>query len=277
MDAPADYLLFAAVMILGASAAGFLAGLFGIGGGFIIVPLLYALFIALGTDPQAALHTGVGTSLAIIIITGFVSARAHFTRGSLDAAILRQWGPPTAAGAALGALAAGQISGQALALIFAAGSILVAVCLLLQSSPAGAPRYPTAPARLPLASGIGALSAMMGVGGGAFATFALTLFQHRIHRAIGTAAGFGPLVALPGAALFLLTGWNSAATPPFSLGYVNLAAFAIFVPFTALCAPLGARTAHALPQDTLRRLFALLCLLVACRFVYDALAGQLAL
>lgn len=254
--------------------AGFVGGLFGIGGGVVIVPALYAVFSAQGVDQDVRMHAAVGASLATIVATSARSLAAHAKAGAVDFALLRAWSPWIVAGAAAGALIAGAADTQALMAVFGTGLLLVAVQMGL-----GDPTWrlarevPRGALRALIASSIGAMSAMMGIGGGAFGVTVLTLCGRPIHQAVATASGFGAAIALPAALGFVVTGWGRDGLPPFSLGFVNLPAFAALGALTALTAPIGARLAHRLPQRALKRAFAVLLALVAANMLRQAMSA----
>jgi len=239
-------------------AAGTLAGLLGVGGGIVIVPVLYYVFGALGLDEEVRTHLAVGTSLATIIPTSIASARGHHGRGALDAAILRAWGPPMVIGAAIGAAIAGLLDGEALTAIFATLGLVTALNMAFgRESWRLGHTLPEGPGGWAIAGGNGAISAMMGIGGGVFGVTAMTLFGVPILRAIGTASAFGLLIAVPGVIGFVITGWDADGLPPFSLGYVSLIGFALIIPTMMASTRLGVALAHRLDRLVLRRLFAL--------------------
>lgn len=251
--------------------AGFVGGLFGIGGGVVIVPALYYVFTALGVDEAVRMHVAVGTALSTIISTSWRSLAAHTKAGAVDYAVLKSWGPWITVGALIGAALAGLANTQVLLIVFGGGLFLIALQMafgnphwrIAQDLPTGAPRAA-------IAGAIGALSAMMGIGGGAFGVTLMTLCGRAIHQAVATASGFGAAIALPAALGYVLTGWGATGLPPWSLGYVNLPGFVLLALLTALTAPIGARLAHRLPQQTLKRAFAVLLGLVALNMLRQA-------
>lgn len=252
--------------------AGFVGGLFGIGGGAVVVPALYFVFTALGVDEAVRMHVAVGTSLSTIVSTSWRSLATHTKAGAVDYAVLRQWWPWITFGALLGAGVAGLIETEALLVVFGAGLLLVALQMGLSS-----PNWrlfsdlPRGPARAGIAGAIGALSAMMGIGGGAFGVTVMTLCGRPIHQAVATASGFGAAIALPAALGYVVMGWGREGLPPWSLGFVSLPGFVVLAALTALTAPIGARLAHRLPQAALKRAFAVLLALVALNMLREAL------
>jgi len=260
--------------LLGAGlVAGLLAGLLGVGGGIVVVPVLYHGFAQLGVDASVRMHVAVGTSLATVVATAFRSVRSHHARGAVDTTLLRAWGPAVVVGVLVGTAATSVVGGAALAGVFGAVALAVAAWMafgderwrLAAAPPVGLPRFAVGGA-------IGLLSVMMGLGGGTLGVPTLTLLGVPIHRAVGTAAGLGVLIAVPGALGLALAGLGADARPPFCLGYVNAVGFALIVPATWLAAPWGARWAHAVSRTTLRRLFALFLALTAARMLLDLVA-----
>lgn len=255
-------------------AAGVLAGLLGVGGGIILVPVLYYLFTFLGIDAEVRMHLAIGTSLATIIPTSLRSAHAHHERGAIDAALLRLWGPAMFCGALAGAWLATLADFRMLLALFAVVALLVALHMAFgHPSWRLAPAPPAAPAALGVPVLIGAVSAMMGIGGGTLSVPTLTLLGVPIHRAVGTAAAFGILISVPAVLGFVLGGRGSAALPPYSIGYVSLLGVAVVTPMTLVAAPLGARLAHALSQQRLRRAFAFFLGVTALRMLWDVLGA----
>jgi uncharacterized membrane protein YfcA len=264
-----QWLVLVATMLVTGAFAGVLAGLFGIGGGVVIVPVLEAALGFLGVDPAIRMHVAVATSLATIVPTSISSARAHHLRKSVDVDLVRQWAIFVLLGALLGAWIASQVHSRVLAMVFATLALLVAIKMLFfpqsrnltQSVPGGAlvKLIPTA---------IGSFSSMMGIGGGTFSVMTLTLFNEPIHRAVGTAALFGLVISVPATIGFIVTGWGDPRIPLGSLGYVSLIGFACIAPATVLAAPLGARIAHGFSQRRLSMLFGAFLIVASLRLFY---------
>ncbi len=268
-----EYLSLAGAMLAAGCAGGVLAGLLGVGGGIVIVPVLDATLQWLGIDASVRMHVAVGTSLATIIPTSIASARAHYRRQSVDLALVRSWGGWILTGALLGTFVAGQVESRVLAAIFAGVALLVAIKMVLPlDHVAPAQRVPRGLAAAPIPGLIGLVSAMMGIGGGTLSVPIQTLCGQPIHRAVGTSALFGLVIALPGTLGFMLTGAGNPLLPPASVGYVNLIGLALIAPATVLCAPLGARIAHGLDRRRLSVLFGIFLLLVAVRMFTQAIA-----
>ncbi len=256
-------------MLAAGCVAGVLAGLFGIGGGIVIVPVLEAVLSILEVDAAIRMHVAVATSLATIIPTSIASARAHHKRGAVDVAIVKRWSIYVFTGALLGAWIASQLHSRVLAIIFATLAFLVALKMIFlpeaRNLTEDVPRKLWVPV---IPSFIGCVSSMMGIGGGTFSVMTLTLFNVPIHRAVGTAALFGLVISLPGTIAFVATGYNDIRVPPGSLGYVNLIGVALIAPATVLCAPLGAKLAHGISAKRLSVLFGLFLLLAAGRLAF---------
>lgn len=266
-------LILGAAMLATGCVAGVLAGLFGIGGGIIIVPVLELTLGFVGVDAAIRMHIAVATSLATIIPTSLASARAHAKRQAVDFSIVKRWALFVLAGALLGAWIAAQVHSRVLAMLFATVAVLVAVKMLFfPESRNLTDSVPRGPLVAVIPATIGCLSSMMGIGGGTFSVMTLTMFNLPIHRAIGTAALLGLVISLPGTAGFIIAGWFDTRVPPASLGYVNLIGFALLVPATVLTAPLGAKIAHACSQRKLSMLFGAFLLVAALRLFYTAWA-----
>lgn len=266
------WLILGAAMLATGLVGGVLAGLFGIGGGIVIVPVLELTLGYIGVDAAIRMHVAVATSLATIIPTSLSSARAHHSRQAVNMQIVRRWSPFVLAGALAGAWFASMLHSRVLAAIFATLACLMALKMLLMPSSRnltndlpGGPLMPLIP------TAIGCLSSMMGIGGGTFSVMTLTLFNQPIHRAVGTAALLGLAISLPGTIGFIVSGWNDARVPPGSLGYVSLIGFALIAPATSLAAPLGARLAHSFSEKKLSILFGAFLLLAAARLFFRAI------
>ncbi|SFF22677.1 hypothetical protein SAMN04488120_10141 [Fontimonas thermophila] len=258
-----------AIFVLTGIGAGLLAGLFGVGGGLIMVPAL-ALVLPLQGVPEAVyMQVAIGTSLAVIAATSLSSTLAHHRRGGVHWAALLRFAPGLALGALAGAIVADTLSGTALKRIVGTGTILVAAQMALKrEAPTASGTLRAGTLELFAAGGaIGVLSALVGIGGGSLTVPYLSARGLPVHQAVGTAAAGGVPIAWAGAAGFVIVGWDAAGVPAPHLGYVSLSAFAALAATSVLCAPLGARLAHALPAVVLRRAFALLLLVVGLRML----------
>jgi len=266
--------LFIAGLLATGIVAGIIAGLLGVGGGIVIVPVLFHVFTAIGLDEAVRMHLAVGTSLATIIATSIRSVRAHHKKGAVDWALLKRWALPMLLGVAAGTSLAAYVNGEVLTAIFATVALLVAFNMAFGRDDwrLGSELPGTAGQGL-IAAIIGGLSYMMGIGGGTFGVTVMTLYGKPIHQAVATSAGLGLLISVPGAIGFVLGGWGIETLPPLSLGYVNLIGFALIVPATVLAAPWGANLAHAISRVTLARAFAFFLLITSLRMFYDLWAG----
>ena len=267
-----DFIPLALAMLATGAAGGLLAGLLGVGGGIVIVPVLDVALATMQVDPAIRMHIAVATSLATIIPTSLSSTRAHHRRRGVDFVLARNWGPYILLGAVAGSWIASNVDSAVLSLVFGVVALLVAAKMLL---PMGdlvlaetTPRGPlgTLP---PLA--IGGISTMMGIGGGTLSVPAMTMINHPIHRAVGTAALFGLFISVPGTLAYIVTGWGDPRLPPGSLGYVNLIGLLFIVPTTVLMAPWGAKLAHLMNKRQLSLAFGIFLLIVSCRMLYRSL------
>ncbi|MFZ6045773.1 sulfite exporter TauE/SafE family protein [Pseudomonas sp. CR3202] len=258
-----EFLLY---LVLGAC-AGVLAGLFGVGGGMIIVPVLVFSFTAQGFDPGILTHLAVGTSLATIIFTSVNSVREHHRRGAVRWPIFSWMAVGILIGAGLGSLTAAAIQGPMLQKIIGVFAILVAVQMGLDLKPKASRDVPGKPG-LTLAGGaIGWASAIFGIGGGSLTVPFLTWRSVPIQQAVATSAACGLPIAAASALSFMVLGWNDQHLPPHSLGFVYLPALVGIAATSMFFARFGARLAHRLSPRLLKRLFALLLLSVGLNFL----------
>ncbi len=264
------YLPLIAVLGVTGMFAGLIAGLFGIGGGVVMVPALYFSFTALGYETHA-MQAAVGTSLAVIVATGLRSVSAHHKRGAVDVQILKTWSPWIVAGAIAGSVIADLAPSDALTALFGIVALVLSAQFffgrpdwrLAETMPGGA-------ARARLGALIGVLSALMGIGGGVFGVTLMTLCGKPIHVAVATSAGLGVAIGAAGAVGFIAGGLGEVERPPFSLGYVNLVGFAVLAASAYFLAPVGARLAHSLNAARLRQAFAVGLVLVALNMLREA-------
>lgn len=266
-------LALAAALLATGLVAGALAGLLGVGGGIVIVPVLFHLFTLLDVDPSVRMHVAVGTSLATIIPTSITSALAHRRRGNLDPALLRRLLPWVLAGVVVGNVASGWLDGRVLTAVFALIACAVAVNMALaREGFAVGNGLPGVPGTALIGAGIGGLSTLMGIGGGTLSVPVLAALRTPIHTAVGTGAMLGTVISIPGAIGFAFSGLGVPLRPPGCVGYVNLLGFALIVPATLLTAGWGARLASRTNAKRLRRLFALFLALTAARMAWSLLA-----
>ncbi|WP_153770772.1 sulfite exporter TauE/SafE family protein [Labrenzia sp. CE80] len=264
--------LLAGALLATGVVAGIIAGLLGVGGGIVIVPVLYYMFSGLGIDQDVLMHLAVGTSLATILATGTSSARAHWKRGSVDIDLLKSWWWAIALGVIGGATLAGNLSGGALTLIFGVVALVVSANMLLRKEGSAiAEKLPGSPFKELMGLLIGGISVMMGIGGGTLGVPTLTLFSYPIRKAVGTAAAIGLIIAVPGTLMSIYFGWEAEGRPPFSLGYVNLIGFFLIIPASTYAAPLGAKIAHTIDPSKLKLIFALFLGFTGLRMIYDVM------
>ncbi|CAN5395659.1 sulfite exporter TauE/SafE family protein [soil metagenome] len=251
---------------------GLIAGLFGVGGGTVIVPALFYVFEALGLGGESNLHVAIGTSLLTIVATSWRSLHAHRSHGAVDEQVLKAWTPWVGLGALVGAFVAGLTPMAGLGLVYGICLVLVAAQMgLLPERFTLARDLPTGWTRRGVGTGIGGLSAMMGVGGGSFGGMLLTLCGRPIHQAVATASGFGIAIGAAATLGFAVFGWDAPGRPPLSVGYVNVPAAVVMALLTTLVAPYGARLAHRLDKTVLRRAFAVYLLITAALVLIKAL------
>jgi uncharacterized membrane protein YfcA len=272
-DAPTvmyEYLMFAAGLAAAGAVSGVLAGLFGIGGGAILVPVFFSVFGLLGIDDSVRMHMALGTSLAIIVPTSIRSYLAHKKRGAVDTALLKKWVIAVPLGTLLASVVVAYSSSNVLRVTFAVIALVLAFRMIFnRESWKLGDDLPTNPALFCVGTGIGVLSGLMGVGGGVVNNTFMTLYGRSIHQAVATSSGLGVLISLPGLIGYLWAGWGNGALPPFSTGYINWLAVALIIPITLLVAPLGARLAHSLSKKHLERAFGVFLLCVSLQFFYS--------
>jgi uncharacterized membrane protein YfcA len=266
--------LAVSVMLAGA-VTGILAGLFGIGGGAIIVPVLFEVFRLLGVPEAVRMQLCIGTSLAIIVPTAVRSYRTHKARGLVLPLVIRRWALPATAGVAVGSALAAVAPPD----MFKAAFVLIA-CLIAAKLLVGgdgwvlADELPGAAAMTGYGFAIGLGSALMGIAGGSLVTMILTLYRRPIHNAVATAAGLGVPITLAGTIGYVLAGLpHRALLPPLSLGFVSVIGVVLVAPLSSWAAPFGARLAHRLSKRRLEIGFGLFLLLVAARFLLSLIGG----
>jgi uncharacterized membrane protein YfcA len=260
-------------LIATGAVAGVVAGLLGVGGGIVVVPVLFHVLSGLGYESTVAISVAVGTSLASLVPTAYMSARAHRAKGSVDADLLRSWGPWILIGVAIGLAVASVAGGLALKLVFGVAALIVAVHMAV--SPEGfhlRETLPAAPAKQAIATAIGGVSVMMGIGGGTLSVPTLSLFNYPIKRAVGTAAAIGLIIGIPGAIGMAVAGIGAPGRPEYCLGWISLPGLLAITPLQVSLAPYGAKLAHAVPAALLRKLFALFLAITAVRMLYSVLA-----
>lgn len=270
---PAEqFLSLAAALVLAGGLTGILAGLFGVGGGAIIVPILYQTFLILGVPDEVRMPLTIGTSLAIIIPTSIRSYLAHRARGAVDTRIMRLWALPIFFGVAGGSALAVFAPAWLFKIVFAVIAGGNGIALLIGRKDW---RIADEPGSWPMrAIGflIGILSSLMGISGGMLSNITLMMFGRTIHQAVATSAGLGVIISIPGAIGYMLAGLPKMnVLPPLSLGFVSLIGFALLAPLGMLLSPIGARLAHAISRRRLEIAFGCYLLLMATRFAVNLL------
>jgi uncharacterized membrane protein YfcA len=260
----------ALALVASGAVAGLLAGVFGIGGGAVLVPVLYQFLTWLGVDESVRMHISVATSLGIIVPTSIRSFMAHKKRGAADLELLKSWLIPVPVGVVIASLVAAYVSGDGLKGIFAGIAVIVGLRMLFnRESWKIGNDIPGNPVRAICGVLIGFFSALMGIGGGVMNNTFMTLYGRPIHQAVATSSGTGVLISIPGVIGMMWAGWGEPNLPAFSLGYVNLLGVALIIPITTLAAPFGVKIAHALPRRYLEIFFGLFLLSVAARFAWS--------
>ncbi len=254
-------------LVAGGLVSGFLAGLLGIGGGGIIVPILYELYRLMGVSDSVRMQVCVATSLAIIIPTSLRSARSHWKRGAVDMSVIHVLGPWIVAGALAGVFIASHAPSGLLKGVFIASSLFMAARMAFGSNaPLGSGKLPGLPWDALAGAFIGLISTLIGIGGGAYITAYMRLFGWPIHTGVGTGSGFGPIIAIPAVIGYIAEGWGLNIGIPLTLGYVSFLGALIVAPVTVLAAPFGVRVAHLLSRRQLEYAFIAFLLTVAARF-----------
>lgn len=272
LDLIGEYALLLIALAGAGAVAGIIGGLFGVGGGTVLVPVLFYAFSVMGVGGESNLHVAIGTSLLTIVATSWRSLATHRAHGAVDEVVLKTWTPWVAFGGLVGAAIAGLASMEGLGLVYGVCLILVAAQMgLLPERFVLRRDLPQRWGRRAVATAIGLLSAMMGIGGGSLGGMTLTLCGRPIHQAVSTAAGFGLAIGAASAVGFVFFGWGAVGRPPLSLGYVNVPAAVVMGLLTALTAPIGARLAHRLNKTVLRKAFAVYLLAAALSVVVKAL------
>jgi len=270
-----DVAWLAIALLVAGAITGFLAGLFGVGGGAVLVPALYELFRFAGVPDDVRMPLCVGTSLAIIIPTSIRSYYAHRATRAVDTTVLRNWAVPVVIGVVVGSFIARYAPAELFKIVFVAIAGISAVRLLFgRDSWRFADDMPKGFFLRAYGGMIGVLSTLMGIGGGQLSNLFMTFYGRPIHQAIATSSGLGVLISIPGAIGYIYAGWPAAAANPdvlalqlpFALGYVSLIATIIVAPTSVLTAPLGVKLAHALPKRALEISFGIFLLLVCSRF-----------
>jgi len=277
----ASELLELALMLVAVGAlSGFLAGVFGIGGGAILVPVFYECFRLAGVPLEARMPLCIGTSLAIIIPTSIRSYRAHRARGAVDMEILHAWWLPVLAGVIAGSVTARYAPERLFKIVFVMVAYSAAARLLLaRETWKFGDDFPRGVLMKTYGFLVGLLSTLMGIGGGLFSNLLMTFYGRPIHQAVATSSALAVLISIPGALGYVYAGWPAAARFPdvaalqfpFALGYVSLIGAVLVMPTSLLTAGFGVRAAHAMSKRTLETAFGCYLLIVGSRFVFSLL------
>jgi uncharacterized membrane protein YfcA len=267
--------LLAATLLAAGVVSGLLAGLFGVGGGAVMVPVLFQLFTVIAVPDQVRMQLAVGTSLAVIVPTSVRSFGTHLRAGRVDRDLLRAWAIPTVIGVLLGTWVASFAAPAVFKLVFVGVAWATAIKLGFgKASWKLADDVPGEPWRALLGLGTGLLSALMGIGGGSLVNLIMSFCNRPIHQSVATASGLGVLISIPGAIGYMWAGQAQAAmTPPLTIGFVSLIGAALIMPTSVFTAPIGARLAHRMPKRTLEIAFAAFLALMGLRFLISVLGG----
>lgn len=259
------------ILILAAmgSIAGLFAGLLGIGGGIIIVPVLAVVFEYQGVNIDVLMHVSIGTSLATIVITSLSSIRSHHKHKAINWDVVRTIAGGVFVGGLIGALVAKMITGDLLQTLFAIFMMLISIQMFFGNTAKPHRRLPKPPGMIATGTTIGIISSVMGVGGGSMSVPFLTWCNMSIRNAVATSSAIGFPIAVSGTIGFIITGWSVIDRPPISVGYVNIPAFLSIVIASTIFAPLGVKIAHRLSPSRLKRLFALFILILALRMLFS--------
>lgn len=252
--------------------AGLLAGLFGVGGGIVIVPVLYFLLQGFDVSAESAMMIATATSLATIVPTSVSSIRSHYAKGNVDVELVKYWAFFILIMAIVGSILAQYVRGNGLTVMFAIIAILVSLNMLFRAN--SAELFKQLPGKFGqgiMASIVGGLSVMIGIGGGTIGVPMLSAFNVRAHVAVGTAAVFGLLIALPGVITLLVLGETPIDAPIGTLGLVNLPAFLLIIPLTIAFAPIGVKLGSKLNPKQLKRAFAIVLMLTGIRMLTQAM------
>jgi uncharacterized membrane protein YfcA len=276
----AELLELALLLVAVGALSGFLAGLFGVGGGAILVPVFYECFRLAGVPLEVRMPLCIGTSLAIIIPTSVRSYQAHYARGAVDMEILKRWWLPVLTGVIAGSVTARYAPERLFRIVFVMLAWLAAARLLLgRESWKFGGDFPQGPLMKAYGFLVGILSTLMGIGGGLFSNLLMTLYGRPIHQAVATSSALAVLISIPGALGYIYAGWPAAVRYPdvaalqlpFALGYISLIGAVLVMPTGLLTAPLGVKVAHAMSRRTLEMAYGSYLFIVGSRFVISLL------
>jgi uncharacterized membrane protein YfcA len=262
----------AAALVAAGLVTGFLAGLLGIGGGGVLVPVLFETFGFIGVPEEIRMQMVLGTSFAIIVPTTWRSFTSHRARGASDLSVVKRLGPFIVAGVLAGVLLVSVVSGTILKILWIVCATTLATKMALgREEWRLGETLPSTRAIDAAAFAIGVVSTLMSIGGGMFVVTLLTLYGMPLLNAVATSSGVGPLIAIPGMLGYIWAGWDNPLLPPLSLGYVSVIGAALVIPASVLAAPYGVRAAHGMSRRTLELAFAAFLALVALRLLVSLL------
>ena len=257
-------------MTASATVVGFMAGFFGIGGGLIMVPILYYIFTYANVEHAFVMHMAIGTSFSIIIPNSIISTMTHMKFKAVDFSIVKTFGIFVVIGVILGTIFAVNLKTSGLVLFFSIMTMIFAIYFLIEKE-----KINPAPKKINLIYRVicgflsGFLSAPMGIGGGVFNTPIFKMFGHPINIAIGTSAAIGFIIALIGAIGFAISGTYYNINVPLSVGFINIPTFLIFIPITTFMAKIGAETVHKFNKRLIGKIFGVYLFIVSCKLFYD--------
>jgi uncharacterized membrane protein YfcA len=266
-------LLFVATLCVAGAVAGITAGLFGNGGGFVVVPALLSVFPFFTESSGELIKVAIGTSLASIVVSSARSVQAHNKKKAVDFAVLKDWSIWLVVGVLIGLYIASKTSPEVLIMVFATGVLFFSVCFLFPGifkGSSGTLTMPQGAFKAGLASFLGGFSALLGIGGGTITVMTMVICNRSVHQAVATAAGVGFIIGLPGAIGFLLMGQNVNNLPYGTFGYINIPALLAISAGSILTAPIGAKWAHSLDEVSLKRMFGVYLVLVSISMYYKA-------
>lgn len=282
MDVFVDFIPLILMLCALGCCAGFLAGLLGIGGGIVLVPGLYFILTLVqantGFDPSHIMHICVGTSLAMIVPTGFSSARAHHKRDAVDFGVVRRIGAGIILGVIWATYVVNGLDGRTLTMFFASALPVFALFMMIGKARFVSSQQNDTTAFVNMKDRvagvfIGFVSSLMGIGGATISVPYMSMSGMHMHRAVGTAAALGLVISVPAVLGFMVTGYGQANLPPFSIGYVSILAWVCVVPFGVLVAPIGVKVSHSVQVKPLRIGFAIFMILVALNMWRKILMG----
>jgi uncharacterized protein len=262
----ADVVVLTLMLVFAGALSGLLAGVFGVGGGTVVVPVLYEVFVVIGVPDELRMPLCAGTSLALIIPTSIASFTSHCKTDAVNFDLLKLWSVPIIAGVIGGTVLARYAPAAVFKTLFVLIALLTAVQLILRD------RLPTlgqeVPRRLRLPYGltIGLSASLIGIGGGILSNMIMTFHGRAIHESVATSAGVGVMVSIPGALGYMVAGWDRVGLPPFSVGFVSIAAVLALMPTGFVAAKLGARVAHLMSRRRLELWFATYLIMVCGQF-----------